>query len=334
VLLCAIQGYFIAVGLEGWGQTTTGSAVIHPGMLFRITTVVTMIGGTMFLMWLGEQVTARGIGNGISLVILAGIVAVLPTTTMQVWSMVRTGALPAVGALAILAAAAGFVLAIVFVELSQRRLPVQYPKGRGVGQAPSAGEASFLPLKVNTAGVIPPIFASSLLLLPATLMGFLSAARPADLPAWASAITAQLQHGRPLFMLLSGGMIMFFTFFYTAIVFNAVETADNLRKFGGFLPGVRPGRQTAEYLDQVLGRLTVIGASYITLVCLLPEWLIGAYNLPFYLGGTSLLIVVSVTIDLLTQTQAHLVAHQYTGMLRKVRQPRPARAATAGGLAP
>jgi preprotein translocase subunit SecY len=288
----------------------------------------------MFLMWLGEQVTARGIGNGISLLILAGIVAVLPTTTMQVWTMVRTGALPAMGAMAILAAAAGFVLAIVFVELSQRRLPVQYPKGRGGGQAVTGGDASFLPLKVNTAGVIPPIFASSLLLLPATLMGFLGSANPAGQPAWVATLTAQLQHGRPLFMLLYGGMIMFFTFFYTAIVFNTVETADNLRKYGGFLPGVRPGRQTAEYLDQVLGRITVIGASYITLVCLLPEGLIGAYNLPFYLGGTSLLIVVSVTIDLLTQTQSHLVAHQYAGMLRKVRQPRAGRPVSAGGLAP
>jgi preprotein translocase subunit SecY len=243
--------------------------------------------------------------------------------------LIHSGSMSPALALAIIVAAGGFVMAIVFVELSQRRIPVQYPNRRSAGGAATGGEASFLPLKVNTAGVIPPIFASSLLLLPTTVMGFLTSTRFADRFPWMTDVAAQLQHGRPLFMVLYGAMIIFFTFFYTSIVFNAEETAHNLRKFGGFLPGVRPGKRTAEYLDMVLGRLTVIGAAYIAIVCLVPEWLIQAYQIPFYLGGTSLLIVVSVAIDLLAQVQSHLLAHQYGGLIRKARL-RPARRAPAG----
>jgi preprotein translocase subunit SecY len=278
----------------------------------------------MVLMWLGEQITSRGVGNGISLLILAGIVAVFPRAAFQIISMVRTGTMSVAGVVAIGLIAGAFIVAIVFMELAQRRLPVQYPK-RQVGGRVFGGDSSFLPLKVNTAGVIPPIFASSLLLLPATILGFLGSRESLGQIPWIAELTGQLQHGRPLFMVFYGAMIVFFTFFYVSVVFNPADTADNLRKYGGFLPGVRPGRQTAEYLDRVLSRLTVIGAAYITIVCLLPEALIGAYNVPFYLGGTSLLIVVSVTIDLLSQIQSHLVAHQYEGVLRKVslRNARP-----------
>jgi len=312
VVLSIGQAFAIAAGLQN-----SPGMVQTPGLFFVLSTVTTLTAGSMFLMWLGEQITSRGVGNGISLLILAGIVAVLPRGVFQIASMVRTGAMSTLGVSAIIIVAAVFVVAIVAVELAQRRLPVQYPK-RQVGARAFGGDSSFLPLKVNTAGVIPPIFASSLLLLPATVLGFLGTADGLRQMPWIGALTGQLQHGRPLFMAFYGVMIIFFTFFYTSVVFNPTDTADNLRKYGGFLPGVRPGRQTADYLDKVLSRLTVIGAAYITIVCLLPEWLIGAYNVPFYLGGTSLLIVVSVTIDLLTQIQSHLVAHQYEGMLRKV----------------
>ena len=323
VALAIVQAYGIAIGLEHFGGGTP--IVMEPGWFFRIGAVITLTGGTMLLMWIGEQITSRGVGNGISLLILAGIVAVLPTTVVQIAALARTGAISPFSVILIIMLAVGFTFAIVFVELSQRRLPVRYP-GRQASGRLFGGESSFLPLKVNTAGVIPPIFASSLLLLPATLMGFLGAAVPGGAPGWMTNLTAQLQQGRPLFMALYGTLIVFFTFFYTSVVFDPRDTADNLRKYGGFLPGIRPGRQTAEYLDQVLGRLTVIGAAYITIVCLVPEGLIGIYNVPFYLGGTSLLIMVSVTIDLLTQMQSHLVAHQYEGMLRKVRLRRTAQA--------
>jgi preprotein translocase subunit SecY len=311
VILAIFQSFGIAVGLQ-----SSPGLVIDPGPIFVLSTVVTLTGGTMFLMWLGEQITARGVGNGVSLIIFAGIVAGLPTGIIQMFSMVRTGSLSFFGMVMILAIAILVVLAIVFIERSQRRLLVQYPK-RQQGNRMFGGETSFLPLKINTAGVIPPIFASSLLLLPATVMGFLA---NATLPIWAQWVpgaVGQLQHGRPLFMVAYAGLIIFFSFFYTSIVFNPDDTADNLRKYGGFMPGIRPGKRTAEYLDYVLTRLTVIGAAYITVVCLLPEALIGYFKAPFYLGGTSILIVVSVTMDTVAQIQSHLLAHQYEGLIKK-----------------
>jgi preprotein translocase subunit SecY len=313
VVLALFQSFGIAVGLQ-----SSQGLVFNPGTFFVVSTVVTLTGGTMFLMWLGEQITSRGVGNGVSLLIFAGIVAVLPRGIWQMFSMTRTGAMSATGLLAIVLIAVVVVLAIVFVERSQRRLLVQYPK-RQVGNRMFGGETSFLPLKINTSGVIPPIFASSLLLLPATVMGF---AATADLPPymqWLPQAVGMLQHGQPLFMVFYAGLIVFFCFFYTSIMFNPDDTAENLRKYGGFLPGIRPGKRTAEYLDYVLTRLTVIGAVYITIVCILPEALIGFYNAPFYLGGTSLLIVVSVTMDTVAQIQSHLLAHQYEGLIKKSR---------------
>jgi preprotein translocase subunit SecY len=271
------------------------------------------------------------VGNGISLLILAGIVAVLPQGAAQMAELVRTGAMSGGSVLIVVAGAAGFGVAIVFVELSQRRLPVQYPRG-GPGWQSAGGDRSFLPLKINPSGVIPPIFASSILLMPATAIGFAGSNLQDGAPGWLTVVLAQLQHGQPLFMVLYGALIAYFTFFYTPIVFNPEDTADNLRKYGGFLAGVRPGRATAAYLEHVLTRITVIGAAYITLVCLLPEVLIGAYGLPFYMGGSSLLIVVVVMIDLLTQVQSHLAAHQYEALIRRSklrRRPSVSRAATA-----
>ena len=311
VVLAVFQSFGIATSLSA-----SPGLVDQPGAFFIISTVVTLTGGTMFLMWLGEQITSRGVGNGVSLIIFAGIVAGLPRYIMQAFSLARTGAMSG-GVLLLIAVLVVLVtVAIVFIERSQRRLLVQYPK-RQVGNRMFGGDTSFLPLKINTAGVIPPIFASSLLLLPTTVMGFLATA---DLPAWAQwvpGVVGSLQHGKPLFMVLYGVLIVFFCFFYTSIVFNPEETAENLRKYGGFMPGIRPGKRTAEYLDFVLTRLTVIGAAYITIVCLLPEALIGFYNAPFYLGGTSVLIVVSVTMDTVTQIQSHLLAHQYEGLIKK-----------------
>ena len=301
------------------GLASSQGVVLNPGPFFILSTVVTLTGGTLFLMWLGEQITSRGVGNGVSLIIFAGIVAVLPRGIWQMFSMARTGALPGAALLGIVALAVVVVVAIVFMERSQRRLLVQYPK-RQVGNRMFGGDTSFLPLKINTSGVIPPIFASSLLLLPTTVMGFAVNGAGANLPAWLQwlpGLTGQLQHGRPLFMLLYGALIVFFCFFYTSVVFNPEDTAENLRKYGGFMPGIRPGKRTAEYLDFVLTRLTVIGAAYITLVCLLPEALIGFYNAPFYMGGTSVLIVVSVTMDTVTQIQSYLLQHQYEGLIKK-----------------
>ena len=311
VVLALFQSFGIAVGLQ-----SSQGLVYDPGLFFVVSTVVTLTGGTMFLMWLGEQITSRGVGNGVSLLIFAGIVAVLPRGIWQMFSMTRTGAMSATGLFMIVALAIVVVLANVFVERSQRRLLVQYPK-RQVGNRMFGGETSFLPLKINTAGVIPPIFASSLLLLPATVMGFAATANLPPWLQWLPQVTGMLQHGQPLFMVAYGALIVFFCFFYTSIVFNPDDTAENLRKYGGFLPGIRPGKRTAEYMDYVLTRLTVIGAAYITVVCLLPEALIGFYKAPFYLGGTSLLIVVSVTMDTVAQIQSHLLAHQYEGLIKK-----------------
>lgn len=312
VVLALVQSTGIAVGLQN-----SQGLVTDPGLFFTVSTIATLTGGTMFLMWLGEQITARGVGNGVSLIIFAGIVAVLPRSIWQMFSLARTGALSPFALVMICVIAVTVVLAIVFMERAQRRLLIQYPK-RQQGNRMYGGESSFLPLKVNTAGVIPPIFASSLLLLPTTVMGFLATA---NLPPWASWLpgaVGQLQHGRPLFMLLYGAMILFFTFFYTSIVFNPDETADNLKKYGGFLPGIRPGKRTAEYMDYVLTRLTVVGAIYIAAVCLLPEALIGAFGASqLALGGTSILIVVTVTMDTVAQIQSHLLAHQYEGLIKK-----------------
>jgi preprotein translocase subunit SecY len=311
VILALFQSFGIAMGLQA-----SQGIVDNPGPFFVVSTVVTLTCGTMFLMWLGEQITSRGVGNGVSLIIFAGIVAVLPRYVMQAFSLVRTGGLSGGVLILIVVLAIAVTGAIVFMERAQRRLLVQYPK-RQVGNRMFGGDSSFLPLKINTSGVIPPIFASSLLLLPATVMGF---AATADLPSWLQwlpSVVGQLQHGRPLFMVFYGALIVFFCFFYTSVVFNPEETAENLRKYGGFLPGIRPGKRTAEYLDFVLSRLTVIGAAYITIVCLLPEALIGFYNAPFYMGGTSILIVVSVTMDTVTQIQSHLLAHQYEGLIKK-----------------
>jgi len=314
VVLALFQSFGIAMGL----QASTG-VVADPGLFFVVSTVFTLTGGTMFLMWLGEQITSRGIGNGVSLIIFAGIVATFPRYIAQAFSLAQTGALNGGVLLLIGVLVVAVTGAIVFMERSQRRLLVQYPK-RQQGNRMFGGDTSFLPLKINTSGVIPPIFASSLLLLPTTVMGFAVANNGANLPAWLQwlpGFTGQLQHGRPLFMLLYGFLIIFFCFFYTSVVFNPEDTAENLRKYGGFMPGIRPGKRTAEYLDYVLTRLTVIGAAYITVVCLLPEALIGFYNAPFYFGGTSVLIVVSVTMDTVSQIQSHLLQHQYEGLIRK-----------------
>ena len=317
VLLALVQSYGVAVGLEG-----QGNIVADPGWAFRISTVITLTGGTIFLMWLGEQVTARGIGNGISLIIFAGIVAELPRIFFQALESSRVGTMSLFALLAIVAIAIAVIVFVVFIERSQRRLLIQYPK-RQVGNRMTQGESSFLPLKINTAGVIPPIFASSLLLLPATLAGFSAANAGGEASGWwgqtLNVLAATLGHGQPMFMLLYAVLIIFFCFFYTSVVFNPEETADNLRKYGGFLPGIRPGKKTAEYLDYVLTRLTVIGSVYLALVCLLPEVLASYYGVPFYLGGTSILIVVSVTMDTVTQIQSHLLAHQYEGLIKKTK---------------
>jgi len=311
VLITALQGYGIAVGLEGM-SSSVGAAVHDPGWFFRFTTVITLVGGTMFLMWLGEQITQRGVGNGISLIIFAGIVANLPRALVNTLEMGRTGALSTLLIIALLVMAVGVIAFIIFMERAQRRIIVQYPK-RQQGNRMTGGESSHLPLKLNTSGVIPPIFASSILLMPITLIGF-SAGQG---PEWLSTVAAYLGRGQPLYLLTYVALIVFFAFFYTAVVFNPAETADNLKKYGGFVPGIRPGKNTAEFLDKVLTRLTVVGAAYLSAVCLLPEILISRFSVPFYFGGTSLLIVVTVTLDTVAQIQSHLLAHQYEGLIKK-----------------
>jgi preprotein translocase subunit SecY len=307
VLLAAFQSYGISIGLEGSGQV-----VADPGLFFRISTVITLTGGTMFLMWLGEQITSRGIGNGISLIILAGIVAEVPGAVAGTLELGRQGALSTGLIMVVIVMVVAVIAFIVFMERAQRRLLIQYPK-RQVGNRMFEGQSSHLPLKLNTSGVIPPIFASSLLLLPTTVANF----NAGQGPEWLNLITTQLAHGRPLFLVLYVCLIIFFAFFYTAIVFNPTETAENLKKHGGFIPGIRPGERTAEYIDYVLSRITVIGAGYLAIVCLLPEILISYAAVPFYFGGTSLLIVVSVTMDTVAQVQGYLLAHQYEGLIKK-----------------
>ncbi|MBN9557189.1 MAG: preprotein translocase subunit SecY [Alphaproteobacteria bacterium] len=307
--LAALQAYGIAFGLEHMG-----GVVIDPGWAFRISAVITLTGGTILLMWIGEQITNRGVGNGISLIIFAGIVAQFPMMIARSFESARTGAISPLmlifGAIAI----AALVGVIVFIERAQRRLLVQYPK-RQVGNKMFGGESSHLPLKLNVSGVIPPIFASSILLMPTTIASF----NAQNTPEWLQSIVAYLSMGSPLYLLLYGGMIVFFAFFYTAIVFNPEETADNLKKYGGFIPGIRPGKKTADYIDFVLTRITVVGAIYLAIVCMIPEFLVAYYSIPFYLGGTSILIVVSVMMDTVAQIQSHLIAQQYEGLIKKAK---------------
>ena len=313
VVLAVFQSYGIAVGLEGM-QGPRGSAVLDPGLFFRATTVITLTGGTIFLMWLGEQITQRGVGNGISLIIFAGIVANLPLALAQLFELGRTGAMSTPFILFMMIMAVAVIAVIVFMERAQRRLVVQYPK-RQVGNKMFGGESSHLPLKLNPAGVIPPIFASSLLLMPLTVAGFSGT----EGPQWLTVITTNLAHGQPLYMALYVGLIVFFAFFYTSIVFNPEDTADNLKRHGGFIPGIRPGKNTAEYINHVTMRLVTVGAIYLAIVCLLPEILVAQYAVPFYFGGTSLLIVVTVTMDTVAQIHSHLLAHQYEGLIKKAK---------------
>ncbi len=312
VLIAMFQSYGIAVGLESM-HGSFGAAVINPGFFFIVSCMITLVGGTMFLMWIGEQITARGIGNGTSLIIMSGIVANLPGAMASMLELGRTGALSPFFILLFVVIAVVTVGVIVFVERAQRRIPVQYPK-RQVGNRMFGGDSTHMPLKINTSGVIPPIFASSILLIPATIAGFAT-----NGPPWLQMIASQLGHGQPAYMALYAFMIIFFAYFYTAVVFNPEETADNLKKYGGFIPGIRPGSATADYFDRVLTRLTTVGGIYLVVICLLPEILISDYGLPFYFGGTSILIVVSVTMDTVTQIQSHLLAHQYEGLMRKNR---------------
>jgi preprotein translocase subunit SecY len=319
VLLAAAQSYGIAVGLEG-SSGPGGSVVLEPGMTFRIATVITLTGGTIFLMWLGEQITARGVGNGISLIIFSGIVANFPVAVAQLFELGSSGsfASSAVGSglitVLLLVMAALVVAFVVFMERAQRRIMVQYPK-RQVGNRIMGGEASHLPLRLNPAGVIPPIFASSLLLMPLTVAGFSGDGGP----AWLNWITVYLGHGQPLYMVLYAALIVFFAFFYTSVVFNPNDTAENLKKHGGFVPGIRPGKATADYIQYITFRLVAIGSAYLAIVCMLPEFLISEFSVPFYFGGTSLLIVVTVTMDTVGQIHSHLLAHQYEGLIKKTK---------------
>jgi preprotein translocase subunit SecY len=325
VVLALAQSLGIAVGLESMQGPSGASAVMDPGLFFRFSTMVTLTGGTLFLMWLGEQITARGIGQGISLIIFTGIVAELPGAIAATMELGRENVIPTPVLLLVLAIALGLIALIVFMERAQRRILIQYPK-RQMGNRLMQGESQHLPLKLNTAGVIPPIFASSILLFPLTIAGF----NQDGGPEWLQSVTTYVAHGQPLYIALYVAIIVFFCFFYTSVVFNPDETAENLKKNGGFIAGIRPGKHTADYLDYVLTRLTLVGALYLALVCTAPELLIAKYAIPFYLGGTSLLIVVNVLMDFIGQVQSHLFAHQYEGLIKqaklrgsgKQRQPR------------
>ena len=311
VLLASLQAYGIAVGLES-ASGPSGSAVLDPGLYFRVGTVITLTGGTIFLMWLGEQITQRGVGNGISLIIFSGIVANLPLALASTLELGRTGALSAAFIIFLLIMAVAVISFIVFMERAQRRILVQYPK-RQVGNKMFGGQSTHLPMKVNPSGVIPVIFASSLLLMPLTVAGFSGGGGP----EWMGWVSSLLGRGQPLYLSLYSGLIIFFTFFYTSVVFNPADTADNLKKQGGFIPGIRPGANTTAHLQYILVRLTTVGALYLTLVALLPEILISRFSVPFFFGGTSLLIVVSVTMDTVGQIHSHLLAHQYEGLIKK-----------------
>ena len=312
VLITMIQGYGIAVGLESMSGQTGGSAVVIDPFVFRFTTIVSLAGGTMFVVWLGDQITSRGVGNGSSLIITVGIIANIPTALAQTFELGRIGSM-SLGVIALLLVMAlVLVYVIIFVERAQRKIVIQYPK-RQMGMRMMSAESSHLPLKINPTGVIPPIFASSLLLLPITVAN-MSAQNG---PSWVQTLSQWLGHGQPLYLALYSFLIVFFSFFYTAVVFNPEDTADNLKKHGGFIAGIRPGKNTAEYLDYVITRLTVLGAAYLTTLCILPELLIAKLSVPFVLGGTTLLIVVQVTMDFVTQVQSHLIAYQYEGLLKK-----------------
>ena len=306
--LALFQGFGIAIALE-----SQPGLVLDPGMLFRLTTVMTLVTGTMFLMWLGEQITERGLGNGISIIIFAGIAAGLPSALGGLFELVRTGAIHPLVALFICIVAVLVTAFVVFVERGQRKILVNYAK-RQVGNKIYGGQSSHLPLKLNMSGVIPPIFASSIILFPATVAGWFGSGEGMT---WLKDLAATLAPGQPIYVMLYAAAIVFFCFFYTALVFNSKETADNLKKSGAFVPGIRPGDQTARYIDKILMRLTLAGAAYVTLVCLLPEFLILKWNVPFYFGGTSLLIIVVVTMDFMSQVQAYVMSHQYESLLKK-----------------
>ena len=306
--LAIFQSLAIAVGIEG-----SPGLVIAPGFGFRMTAVVSLVAGTMFLMWLGEQITERGLGNGISILIFAGIVAGLPSAIGGLFELVRTGAMSPIACIFILAVVVGVTFLVVFVERGQRKILVNYAK-RQVGNKVYGGQSSHLPLKLNMSGVIPPIFASSIILLPATIVGWFAAGEGLR---WLKDISGMLSPGQPIYVLLYAAMIVFFCFFYTSLVFNSRETADNLKKSGAFIPGIRPGDQTARHIDKILARLTLVGAVYITAVCLLPEFLVLKYNVPFYFGGTSLLIIVVVTMDFWAQVQSYVMSQQYESLLKK-----------------
>ena len=319
--LTAMQGWFLATGLEALGASAGLQAVVFPGMLFRVGVVVSLIGGTMFLLWLGEQITSRGIGNGVSLIIMAGIVAQMPTFIVNLFEGARSGSTSSFTIIFLVLMVVALVLFICFMERATRRLLIQYPK-RATQKGMMAADRSHLPLKINTAGVIPPIFASSLLLLPLTITQFAGNSVKQDTTIGQVIVTLNqyLAHGKPLYMTLYALGIVFFCFFYTAVVFNPEETAENLKKNGGFIPGIRPGKNTATYLDYVLTRITVIGAAYITIVCVIPEYVIAQTGMRlFFAGGTSLLIVVNVTVDTITQIQSHLLAHQYGDLIKKAK---------------
>jgi len=321
VFLCAVQGWFVATGLEAYAAQSGLQAVVNPGYMFRVGAVVSLVGGTMFLLWLGEQITSRGIGNGVSLIIMAGIVAQMPTFIANLFEGGRTGSVSSFVIVALVLLIVGMILFICFMERAQRRLLIQYPKRatqRGMMQA----DRSHLPLKINTAGVIPPIFASSLLLLPLTITQFAGNSMSTDsaVGSFVVSLNQYLAHGKPLYMALYAAGIIFFCFFYTAIVFNPEDTSENLKKNGGFIPGIRPGKNTATYLDYVLTRITVIGAGYLTIICVLPEYFLGQTGMRMmFMGGTSILIVVNVTVDTITQIQSHLLAHQYGDLIKKAK---------------
>ena len=319
VAITLVQGYLAVRGLESQSVSQGIQAVVQPGLLFEIAGTVSLVGGTLFLMWIGEQITSRGIGNGVSLIIMAGIVARLPQAIAQLLEGGRTGSISAIVIIGIVALAAVLILFICFMERAQRRVLIQYPKrqtARGMQQ-----ERSHLPIKLNTAGVIPPIFASSLLLMPLTLIQWAGSRATAEGGAsdWLITISTFLQHGSPAYMALYGVGIAFFCFFYTAVQFNSEETADNLKRHGGFIPGIRPGKATEEYFDYLLNRITVVGAAYLVVICLIPEFLSAQAGLNFRLGGTSLLIVVNVTMDTVSQIQSHLIAHQYGDLIKKAK---------------
>ena len=312
VLITIIQGYGIAVGLEGMTGSAGVSAVVNPGFVFKFTTIVSLVGGTMFIVWLGDQITSRGVGNGSSLIITVGIIANIPGALAQTFELGRVGSMPLSVMAMLLVMVLGLIYVIVLVERAQRKITIQYPK-RQMGARMMSSENSHLPLKINPTGVIPPIFASSLLLLPITIANFSAE----NGPSWVQTLSQLLGHGQPLYLSLYAALIIFFAFFYTAIVFNPEETAENLKKHGGFIAGIRPGKNTADYLDYVITRLTVLGAAYLTALCILPEVFISKLSVPFVLGGTTLLIVVQVTMDFVGQLQSHLIAYQYEGLIKK-----------------